>query len=93
MLSKEKILDLSTALRIKNNLPLNDAIELITDYCLIHNKERDKINALLTFCAFNQSLLMSLLDTALDYYEQYYKFTFLLDRNNSIIKIYTYENN
>lgn len=92
MLPKEKVLDLSTSLRIKNNVSLNDAIELITDYCLIHNKERDKINALLTFCTFNQSLLMSLLDTALDYYEQYYKFTFLLDRNNSIIKIYTYEN-
>lgn len=89
MLTKEKILDLSTSLRIKNNISLNDAIELITDYCLIHNKERDKINALLTFCTFNQPLLMSLLDTALDYYEQYYKFTFLLDRNNSIIKIYT----
>jgi hypothetical protein len=92
MLTKERILDLSTSLRIKNNISLNDAIELITDYCLIHNKERDKINALLTFCTFNQPLLMSLLDTALDYYEQYYKFTFLLDRNNSIIKIYTYEN-
>jgi hypothetical protein len=58
MLSKEKILDLSTSLRVKNNLPLNDAIELITDYCLIHNKERDKINALLTFCTFNRKLYL-----------------------------------
>lgn len=91
MLTKEKVLDLSTSLRIKNNIPLNDAAELITDYCLIHNKEQNKINALITFCTFNQSLFMSLLDTALDYYEQYYKFTFLLDRNNSIIKIYTHE--
>lgn len=91
MLTKEKVLDLSTSLRIKNTIPLNDAVELITDYCLIHNKEQSKINALITFCTFNQPLFMSLLDTALDYYEQYYKFTFLLDRNNSIIKIYTHE--
>jgi hypothetical protein len=92
MLSQEKVLNLSTSLRLKGTLPLNDAIELITDYCLIHNKESEKINMLISACSFNQFLLMSLIDTALDYYEHYYRFTFLLDRNNSIIKIYTNEN-
>lgn len=91
MLTKEKVLDLSTSLRIKHYMSYDAGVELLTDYCLMHNKEQNKINALLTFCAFNHSLFMSLLDTALDYYEQYYKFTFLLDRNNSIIKIYTHE--
>ena len=92
MISKEKVLFLSTSLRVKKQIPLNEAYELLTDYCLMHNKEQEKINALLTFCSFNQLLLASLLDTALDYYEQYYKFMFLLDCNNSIIKIYTHEN-
>jgi hypothetical protein len=87
MLAEEIVRRISSNYRVLHRMTQEDIITVITDYSEIHNKTPQQIALLLQVLFTTNIFTENFFLTALEYYEIYYRFTFLLDQHGQIIKM------
>lgn len=86
-MDREKILKLSTAVRINRHFTMSDTITLLTSYCIEYgkdpNKTREFIHILLSLNMIKEYFLY-----ALNMYEKKFNIVMIKDNKNNILKIF-----
>lgn len=86
-MDKEFIIRAAKDFNINKKIEQEDAIIIMTEYCLEHNKPKDKIQELISALCSVPFLLSEYYTKALNYYLDKYKITELY-HNNKLINIY-----
>jgi hypothetical protein len=79
-MNREEVVRLST-LVMNNNISIVDANNILTDYCLEHNKDPEKIAIFIEFL-FRNGLLNSIFIEVLEYYERKFNIVKLQSKPN-----------
>lgn len=79
-MNREEVVRLST-LAMNNNISIVDANNILTNYCLEHNKDPEKIAIFIEFL-FRNGLLNSIFIEVLEYYERKFNIVKLQSKPN-----------
>ena len=84
IMDKDEIIRISNLI-IKGQVPLSEALKVISEYCYEHNKNAKNIEQFLTIIGTNTIMVGSYLKYALDYFKGKYEICTLYDKESNTI--------
>lgn len=86
-MDKEFIVTFLNKVNKSANINIEEAVKIITDYCIDNNKKTDDINLYIN-AVIQSGLLSYSLHESLDYYKRKYNICEVKDKNNNILLIF-----